>query len=195
MSDKCYLYLFTYTDVHHNVQIRWTVTRWVSDVDQELPTLPEHLSSPSIVSVFPVFSSVFCVLFCRLLFVLLSFFLLAIVVSILLRFMASDYLFGIFKLVLQSHNLASLYLPIIDLQSCMVLFVQLILILLGLMCHVWLILQFVFWCIYSLLFESHSLQGILDTTSCDQVCQWLATGRWFSTGLPVSSPIKLSATI
>ena len=25
------------------------------------------------------------------------------------------------------------------------------------------------------------------TTLCDQVCQWLATGRWFSPGPPVSS--------
>ena len=27
-------------------------------------------------------------------------------------------------------------------------------------------------------------QGVLDTTLCDKVCQWLATDRWFS---PVSS--------
>jgi len=25
------------------------------------------------------------------------------------------------------------------------------------------------------------------TTLCDKVCQWLATGRWFSPGTPVSS--------
>ena len=31
-------------------------------------------------------------------------------------------------------------------------------------------------------FESHSWRGVLDTTLCDKVCQWLATGRWFSTG-------------
>ena len=31
-------------------------------------------------------------------------------------------------------------------------------------------------------FESHS--G--DTTLCDKVCQWLATGQWFSSGTPVS---------
>jgi len=36
-------------------------------------------------------------------------------------------------------------------------------------------------------FESHSWLGVLDTTSCDQVCQWLATGRWFSLGSSVSS--------
>jgi len=50
------------------------LTRWVPHVEQELLTLPEHLSSP------PVFSSVcvarslvFCVVFCISLFVLLSF--------------------------------------------------------------------------------------------------------------------------
>jgi hypothetical protein len=44
---------------------------------------------------------VFCVMLCRLLFVpLSSFFRLAIVVSILFWFMASDYPFGIFKLFL-----------------------------------------------------------------------------------------------
>jgi len=30
-------------------------------------------------------------------------------------------------------------------------------------------------------------QGVLDTTLCDQVCQWLAAGQWFSPGTPVSS--------
>jgi hypothetical protein len=33
-------------------------------------------------------------------------------------------------------------------------------------------------------------QGVLDTTLCDKVCQWLATGRWFSLGTPVSSTKK-----
>jgi len=32
-------------------------------------------------------------------------------------------------------------------------------------------------------------------TLCDKVCQWLATCRWFSPGLPVSPPIKLTTTI
>ena len=30
-------------------------------------------------------------------------------------------------------------------------------------------------------------QGVLDTTLCDKVCHWLAAGRWFSPGTPVSS--------
>ena len=29
--------------------------------------------------------------------------------------------------------------------------------------------------------------GVLDTTLCDKVCQWLATDLWFSTATPVSS--------
>ena len=39
-------------------------------------------------------------------------------------------------------------------------------------------------------FEPRSLQGVLYTTLCDKVCQWLATGRWFSPGTPVSSTNK-----
>ena len=61
-------------------------------------TLPKNLKSP------PVFhgvrvarSLVFCVLFCRSLFVLI---LLAIVLSVLLRFENSDYPFGVFKIFL-----------------------------------------------------------------------------------------------
>ena len=42
-------------------------------------------------------SLVFCVVFCRSLFVLLFLFLLAVVLSVTLRIMASDYPFGIFK--------------------------------------------------------------------------------------------------
>ena len=33
---------------------------------------------------------------------------------------------------------------------------------------------------------SHLLTVILDTTLCDKVCQWLATGRWFSLETQVS---------
>jgi hypothetical protein len=32
--------------------------------------------------------------------------------------------------------------------------------------------------------------GVLHTTLCDKVCQWLVTGRWFSPGTPVSSTNK-----
>jgi hypothetical protein len=32
-----------------------------------------------------------------------------------------------------------------------------------------------------------SWPGVLDTTLRDKVCQWLATGRWYSQGTPVSS--------
>jgi hypothetical protein len=33
-------------------------------------------------------------------------------------------------------------------------------------------------------------RGVLDTTLCYKVCQWLAAGRWFSLGIPVSSTNK-----
>ena len=68
----------------------------MSHVEQDLLAYPGYLSSP------PVFigncvarSLVFCVMFCRSLFVLFP---LAIVLPVLLRFTASDYPFGIFKL-------------------------------------------------------------------------------------------------
>ena len=48
------------------------VTRRVSLVEQELPNIPEHLSSPPRIS--GIRSFVFCVVFCRSLFVLLYFF-------------------------------------------------------------------------------------------------------------------------
>jgi hypothetical protein len=39
-------------------------------------------------------------------------------------------------------------------------------------------------------FEPHSWRGVLNTTLCDKVSQWLVTGRWFSLGIPVSSTNK-----
>ena len=39
-------------------------------------------------------------------------------------------------------------------------------------------------------FESCSWRGVLDTTLCNKVCQWFATGPWFSPGTPVSSANK-----
>ena len=33
-------------------------------------------------------------------------------------------------------------------------------------------------------------RGVLVTTLCDKVCQWLAKDRWFSSGTPVSSTNK-----
>jgi hypothetical protein len=34
------------------------------------------------------------------------------------------------------------------------------------------------------------MQGVLDKTLCDKVCQWLAAGRWFFLGTHVSSTNK-----
>ena len=39
-------------------------------------------------------------------------------------------------------------------------------------------------------FESRLWRDVPDTTLCDKVCQWLATGRWFSRDTPVSSTSK-----
>ena len=38
--------------------------------------------------------------------------------------------------------------------------------------------------------ESRSWRGVLDTTLCNKVCQWLSTGQWFSPGTLVSSTNK-----
>ena len=34
------------------------------------------------------------------------------------------------------------------------------------------------------------MPGVLDTTLCDKVCEWLATGCWFSPGTPVCATNK-----
>jgi hypothetical protein len=39
-------------------------------------------------------------------------------------------------------------------------------------------------------FKPRSWLGVLNTTFCDKVCQYLATGRSFSPGPPVSSTNK-----
>ena len=39
-------------------------------------------------------------------------------------------------------------------------------------------------------FEPCLWWGVLDTTLCDKVCQWLSTGQWFSPGTQVSSTNK-----
>jgi hypothetical protein len=36
--------------------------------------------------------------------------------------------------------------------------------------------------------------SVLDTTLCDKVCQWLASGLWFSPGTPVSCNNKTDIT-
>ena len=66
-------------------------------VEKELFTLPEHPRSSPVFSVVRVVRSlVFCIMFCRSLFVLLSFFV-AIVLYVILRYTDSDDPFGIFK--------------------------------------------------------------------------------------------------
>ena len=67
----------------------------MSLVEQELLTIPEHLRSTPVFSGIRVARSlVFCVMFCRSLFII---FLLAVVLAVLLRFMD---IFGVFKFFL-----------------------------------------------------------------------------------------------
>ena len=83
---------------HHDLVNRYGfVTRDTLRVwHVELFTLPQHLSSPLDLSGVRARSLVFYVMFCRYVFVL---FLLMFVLSVL-RFTSSEYLFGIFKLIL-----------------------------------------------------------------------------------------------
>jgi hypothetical protein len=61
----------------------------------------------------------------------------------------------------------------------------------------WLVLGFTIACAissyhyYSCEFASRSLPGVLETTLCDKVCQWLATGRLFSRGTPLGHIILI----
>ena len=85
----------------HSRLITGFVTRLIRRVplvEQALFTLPKHLNSTTVFSVVRVTRSlVFFCMFCRSLFVL---FLLAIVLSVLLRYTNSDCPFGVFKLFL-----------------------------------------------------------------------------------------------
>ena len=79
---------------------------------QELPTLPEHMSSSTVISGVHVAQSfVFYIVFCRSLFVLSSFLLLAIVLSVLFQWILITYMVSpnssyppivIYKFVLKS---------------------------------------------------------------------------------------------
>ena len=77
---------------------RQNVKTRVSLVEQELSTFPEHPSSPRFLVGFVLLDLVSCVVFCRLLLFLVSFFYLIIVLSVLIRMTDSDYPFGVFKL-------------------------------------------------------------------------------------------------
>ena len=66
--------------------------------EQELFILREHLSLPAVFSGIHIAQSlIFCISFCRSLFVLYILLLLVIVLSAILRFTDSDYCFDIFK--------------------------------------------------------------------------------------------------
>ena len=43
----------------------------------------------------------------------------------------------------------------------------------------------------TLWYRIQPMRGVLDTTLCDKVCQWLANCRWFSPGTSISSTNKI----
>jgi hypothetical protein len=95
--------LFTFPGVQHDFHIRLCSCRLTvtQRVQQERFTLPGHLSSPPVYSGVRVAQSLaFCVVFCRSLFVSLTFYLLAIVFSVLFRLTIFPNPFDIFKLFL-----------------------------------------------------------------------------------------------
>ena len=88
---------------HHSWLISGFVTRLirlVPLVEQKLPTLPEHLSSPPVFSGVLLLDLYFYVYALWIVFCLYVLFLLAIVLSVLFRFTDCDYPYGIFKLFL-----------------------------------------------------------------------------------------------
>ena len=112
-TEKCtFCYVYYYKIKRENQILMAFICMWIKQllsllnnqvaiksmclVEQELPTLTQHLHSP------PVFSWIFncmCMLYISL-FVPFVLFLFAIVLSVLIRYSDSDYLFGIFKLFL-----------------------------------------------------------------------------------------------
>ena len=89
---------FTSRAEHYRRLFVARVTRRMSRVEQELNTLPEHLSSSPVFSVVRVPRSFFfCITSCRSLFVLLSVLLLTIILSVLLWFTAFEYHVDNFK--------------------------------------------------------------------------------------------------
>ena len=89
---SCFIYvicIYLRTLASNMISCRLTVTQRVSHVEQELLSLPEHSCLPLVFSGVRVsWSLVFYEMFCRSLFVN---FLLAIMLSVLLRFTDSDY--------------------------------------------------------------------------------------------------------
>lgn len=106
--------------VEHHFHMAWywchlTVTRLVSLVEQEVPTLPQHMCSPAVFVWVRVARSFFL---CNVLFIVVcSFvlFLLTIVLSVL-WITASVYHFGIFRLFLSSSFWFWIALTLIDIK-------------------------------------------------------------------------------
>ena len=98
------------------------ITRRVPLVEQELPTLPSHLSSPPVFSWIRVTRTlVLCVCFVDRCLSVCTFFLLAIVLFDLLRYTDFDYPFGIFKLFYNFRTIVIYYLLLYPVESVLTL--------------------------------------------------------------------------
>ena len=86
--------LFPFITIHRMFD-KSNTTATTSRTITELITLPEYLSSPDVLIV--LLNHTFCVVFCRSFFVLFVLFRLTVVLSVL-RVMAPEHSFGIFKL-------------------------------------------------------------------------------------------------
>ena len=85
---------------HKTISLICSLSRRVPLVEQELLTVPEHLSSPLLMR-YMLLDLQFYVYVLQNIVCLFVLFLLTIVLSVLLRFTDSDYPFGIFKLLLK----------------------------------------------------------------------------------------------
>ena len=93
-------------------------------MEQELLTLPEHLSSPSVFSGVRVARSlVFSVVFCRPLLVFLTIFRLDIALPVHLRFTVSDYPFWYLETFL-GYSLVSVCITLLSPSECLDIIAQ-----------------------------------------------------------------------
>jgi hypothetical protein len=136
-------------------------------VEQELPTFPEHMSSP------PVFNGVrvarsldFCVMFWPL-----------CCLSLLdLRFLITP---------LVSSNISCIGV-LLDISRCNFTYID---------TYLFMLIFWIYRCLSPLMLWGRIPVMARCTTLCDKVCQWLAAGRCFIPGTWLPAPIKLIATI
>jgi len=93
-GDRFILFVFIYSYYFHIIRCSWN--RWVALVEQELASLPDHLSSSPALSGFALL--VFCIIFCGTIAFSNYFHFLLTVVVLVLQFTFSDHSFDNLKL-------------------------------------------------------------------------------------------------